>query len=107
MSKYFISLIAAVIPTIFVFILIFQPSLLVEKRMLIGVVISFISYHYALKKLLDSHGQHVIALFLYAGLFTFFKTFNNGWIFLYWIAAMNTLVLIFIILMYPMKNEKK
>lgn len=107
MSKYIISLIAAVIPTLFFLILIFQPSMLVEERMLIGVVISFISYHYALKKILDSHSQHVIALFLHAGLFTFYKTFNNGWIFLYPIAALNTLVLVFIILMFPLKNEKK
>ena len=107
MRKYIISLIAAVIPTLFVLILIFQPALLTENRMLVGVVISFISYHYALKHILDSHTQHVITLFTYAGLFTFFKTFNNGWIFLYPISALNTLVLIFIILMYPLKNENK
>lgn len=107
MSKYIISLIAAVIPTFFVLLLIFQPALLAEHRMLVGVVISFISYHYALKYILDSHTQHVIALIVYAGLFTFYKTFNDGGGFLYPILAINSLVLILIILMYPLKNENK
>lgn len=107
MKAFILSLISATLAFSYYLILYVNPSLLSDNTAIFGVLVAFIGLHIALRHFIDRHLTHVFLLAISAGLFTFYRSFNDGNLFLFALVALHGIVMLIVILTIPLGRERE
>jgi hypothetical protein len=107
MTGFVVSLLSAIVAFSYYLALWLQPSLLSEHATLFGVLVAFVGLHIALRRFISRHSFHVLLLAVSAGLFTFYRSFIDGSLFLYALVALHGVVALIVMLTVPLNSDKE
>lgn len=106
MTRFLLSLGSALMAFSYYLILWIDPTVLSHRATILGVLIAFFGLHIGLKRILNRHVMHVFCLFVTAGLFTFYRSFTDGSVFLYVLIGLHGVVALTVLLTIPLSSER-
>ncbi|EDJ8543633.1 hypothetical protein GFF61_15700 [Salmonella enterica] len=106
MTRFLLSLGSALMAFSYYLILWIDPTVLSHRASILGVLIAFFGLHIGLKRILNRHVMHVFCLFVTAGLFTFYRSFTDGNVFLYVLIGLHGVVVLTVLLTIPLSSER-
>ena len=106
MTRFLLSLGSALMAYSYDLILWIDPTMLSHRASILGVLIAFFGLHIGLKRILNRHVMHVFCLFVTAGLFTFYRSFTDGSVFLYVLIGLHGVVALIVLLTIPLSSER-
>ncbi|HBN0537169.1 TPA: hypothetical protein L1N13_004203 [Escherichia coli] len=105
MTKFWVSLISAIVAFSYYLILWLQPSMLSEQASIFGVLVAFFGLHISLKRFINRHTLHVFLLAVSAGLFTFYRSFADGSVFLFILIGLHGVAALLVLMTIPVGSE--